>query len=248
MRKVYLDHAATTPVHSDVVEEMLPFYKEMFGNPSSVHSYGREVKKHVDKARSRVAQALNAHSDEEIYFTSGGTEADNIAILGTCEAMKDKGNHIITSSIEHHATLDTCEELSNKGYKVTRLAVDEFGMVDLDELKSVISEDTVLVSVMHANNEVGTIQPIKEIVKIAKQYNAYVHTDAVQAFGQIPVDVQDLGVDFLSISGHKVYGPKGIGALYIKKGTKVKSIFHGGGQEKKGPSRHRKRFWHCGIG
>ncbi|WP_353893181.1 cysteine desulfurase NifS [Proteinivorax hydrogeniformans] len=233
MKKVYLDHAATTPLNPKILETMLPFYKDLFGNPSSVHSFGREVKKHVDKARNQVAEAINADYDEEVIFTSGGTEADNLAILGVAAALKDKGKHIITSSVEHHATLDTCDALAKEGYKVTRLSVDEYGVIDLDELKSAISEDTILITIMHANNEVGTIQPIKEVVDIAKKHNVYVHTDAVQSFGQIPVDVNQLGVDLLTISAHKIYGPKGIGALYVRKGTKLKNTAHGGGQESK---------------
>ncbi|WP_350343555.1 cysteine desulfurase NifS [Proteinivorax tanatarense] len=233
MKRVYLDHAATTPLHPSILDVMLPFYKELFGNPSSVHSFGREVKKHVDKARKQVAESINADLDEEIIFTSGGTEADNLAILGVAAALKEKGNHIITSSVEHHASLDTCDALAKEGYRVTRLSVDEHGVIDLEELKSAISKDTILITLMHANNEVGTVQPIEKVSKIAKEHDIYLHTDAVQSFGQIPVDVNQLGVDLLTISGHKIYGPKGIGALYVRKGTKLKNLAHGGGQENK---------------
>lgn len=233
MRRVYLDHAATTPLHPKVLEAMLPFYNELFGNPSSIHQFGREVAIHVDKAREKVAKAINAGSPKEIFFTSGGTEADNLAIFGVAQALKNKGKHIITSVIEHHAVLDACEALEKEGYELTKIPVDENGTIDLEVLKSSIRTDTILITLMHANNEVGTIQPIKEVVKIAKEKGIYVHTDSVQTFGNIEVDVQDLGVDLLTISAHKIYGPKGVGALYIRKGTKIKSLVFGGGQERK---------------
>ncbi|QNO15146.1 cysteine desulfurase NifS [Alkalicella caledoniensis] len=233
MRRIYLDHAATTPISPKVLEAMLPFYNELFGNPSSIHGFGREVAIHVDKAREKVAKAIGAASPQEIYFTSGGTEADNLAIFGVIEALQNKGKHIITSAIEHHAVLDTCEALEKKGFEVTKLPVDENGVIDLEVLKKSIKDDTILITLMHANNEVGTIQPIEEVVKIAKEKGVYVHTDSVQTLGSIPVNVQELGVDLLSISAHKIYGPKGVGALYVKKGTKLKSLVFGGGQERK---------------
>ncbi len=233
MRKVYLDHAATTPLNPKVLEVMMPFFTDLYGNPSSIHQFGREVAIHVDKAREQVAKAINAASPQEIYFTSGGTEADNLAIFGVVEALQKKGKHIITSVIEHHAVLDTCEALEKKGYEVTKVPVDEYGVIDIEYLKNSIKDDTILITLMHANNEVGTIQPIKEIAQIAKEKGIYVHTDAVQTLGNIPVDVQDLGVDLMTISSHKIYGPKGVGALYVKKGTKVKSLVFGGGQERK---------------
>lgn len=233
MMKVYMDHAATTPLDPKVLDKMLPFFKELYGNPSSIHQFGREVAIHVDEAREKIAKAINAHSPQEIFFTSGGTEADNLAIFGVAQALKKKGKHIITSVIEHHAVLDACEALEREGYELTKVPVDSEGIIDLDYLKKSIKDDTILITLMHANNEVGTIQPIKEIVEIAKEKGVYVHTDAVQTFGNISVDVQDLGVDLLTISAHKIYGPKGVGALYIKKGTKIKSLVFGGGQERK---------------
>ncbi|UMZ74892.1 cysteine desulfurase NifS [Natranaerofaba carboxydovora] len=232
MRKVYLDHGATTPMRDEVFEAMKPFLKDNFGNPSSLHSFGREMKKHVDDAREKVAVALGA-KPEEIVFTSGGTESDNIAIQGVARRLKNKGNHIITSQIEHHAALDACKALEDEGFEVTYLPVDENGMVSPSDLKDAITDQTILVTIMHANNEVGTIQPIKELSEIAKEKDITFHTDAVQTVGNYPLDVNDLGVDLLSLSGHKLNGPKGIGALYVKKGTKVKRITHGGSQEKK---------------
>lgn len=233
MKRVYLDHAATTPVHPQVLEKMLPFFKELYGNPSSIHQFGREVAIEIDKAREKVAKGINAQFPEEIFFTSGGTEADNLAIFGVAKALKDKGKHIITSVIEHHAVLDACESLEKEGFELTKVPVDCDGLIDLEFLKSAVRDDTILITIMHANNEVGTIQPIKEVVKIAKEKGVYVHTDAVQTFGNIPVDVQELGVDLLTISAHKIYGPKGVGALYVRKGTKIKGISYGGGQERK---------------
>ena len=233
MKKIYLDHAATTPVNPKVLETMLPFYNELFGNPSSIHGFGREVAIHIDKAREKLANAIGAASPKEIYFTSGGTEADNLAIFGVAEALEKKGKHIITSVVEHHAVLDSCEALEKKGYELTKIPVDQHGVIDLEALKNAIKDDTILITLMHANNEVGTIQPIEEVVKIAKEKGVYVHTDAVQTFGSIPVNVQDLGVDLLTISSHKIYGPKGVGALYVRKGTKLKSLVFGGAQERK---------------
>ena len=231
MRRVYLDHAATTPMRDEVLQEMLPYLTEKFGNPSSIHWFGREIRKEVDAARERVAKALNGTS-REIYFTSGGTEADNIAILGTAEALQDKGKHIITSAVEHHATLDTCKALEKQGYSVTVLPVDKDGRVSPEDLEQAITKDTILVTIMHANNEVGTIQPLKELVAVAHKHGVRFHSDAVQTIGNIPVDLQDLDVDILSLSGHKIYGPKGVGLLYVKKGVKLANVSHGGAQER----------------
>ncbi|MGM9531848.1 cysteine desulfurase NifS [Intestinibacter sp.] len=232
-RRLYMDYSATTPVKKEVLEAMMPYYTTYFGNASSFHQFGREAKEGLDKARAQVAALINAEP-REVFFTNGGTESDNWALEGTAFARKDKGNHIITTKIEHHAILHTCEYLQKvHGFEVTYLDVDAEGKVDLDQLKSVISDNTILVSVMYANNEVGTIQPIKEITKIAHQYGALMHTDAVQASGNIPVDVKDLDVDLMSMSGHKIYGPKGIGALFVKKGVKIHNFIHGGAQEKK---------------
>jgi|LSQX01.2.fsa_nt_gb cysteine desulfurase len=230
-RQVYLDHAATTPVHPEVFQEMRVVLETHFGNPSSLHFYGRAVKQRLEIARERVARLLNA-KHEEIYFTSGGTEADNLAVIGTAWALQDKGRHIITSTIEHHAVLDTCEMLSQNGFDVTFLPVDQYGMVDIDELRRAIRPDTILITIMHANNEIGTIQPIEEIGKVAKEYEIVFHTDAVQTAGYMPLNVDELGVDLLSVSAHKIYGPKGAGALYIREGTPLEPLFHGGGQEK----------------
>ena len=232
-RRLYMDYSATTPVKKEVLEAMMPYYTTYFGNASSFHQFGREAKEGLDKAREQVAALINAQP-REIFFTNGGTESDNWALEGTAFSRRDKGNHIITSKIEHHAILHTCEYLQKvHGFEVTYLDVDEYGKVDLDQLKSVISDNTILVSIMYANNEVGTIQPIKEITEIAHAHGALMHTDAVQASGNIPVDVKDLDVDLMSMSGHKIYGPKGIGALYVKKGIKIHNFIHGGAQERK---------------
>ncbi len=230
MKRIYLDYAATTPTHPEVVEAMLPYFGEVFGNPSAIHSFGQEAKAAVEEARNKVADLIGARA-EEVVFTSGGTEADNFAIKGVAFANEHKGNHIITSSIEHHAVIETCKLLERRGFSVTYLPVDEYGLVDPDDVKKAITDKTILISVMHANNEVGTIEPIAEIGKIAKEAGIYFHTDAVQTVGHIPVDVNELGVNLLSISAHKFYGPKGVGALYIRKGTKLVSFMHGGGQE-----------------
>lgn len=230
MRKVYLDHSATTPVHPDVLSAMLPYYQGVWGNASSVHAYGREARQAVEESREKVATALGATA-REIYFTSGGTESDNMAIRGVANALKSKGKHIITSKIEHHAVLHTCEYLENEGYEITYLNVDKFGMVDPEDLRLAIRPDTVLITIMLANNEVGTIQPIEEIGEIARNAGITLHTDAVQAVGNIPIDVNALKVDLLTLSAHKFYGPKGVGALYVRKGTKFNPITFGGAQE-----------------
>jgi len=232
MRRIYLDHAATTPTHPEVVKAMLPYFTDAFGNPSSIYSYGQEAKGAIEEARAKVADLMGARSDETV-FTSGGTEADNFAIKGMAYANEGKGNHIITSAIEHHAVIETCKFLEKRGFLVTYLPVDEYGLVDPDDVKKAITDKTILISVMHANNEVGTIQPIAEIGKIAKEAGIYFHTDAVQTAGHIPVNVNELGVDLLAMSAHKLYGPKGVGALYIRKGTRLVAFMHGGEQERK---------------
>lgn len=231
VNKIYLDHAATTPTRSEVVDAMLPYFTQQFGNPSSVYEVARINRKAVDEARSMVANALGATSDE-IFFTSGGTEADNWAIKGIAEAYEQKGKHIITSAIEHHAVLHTCQYLEKKGYQVTYLPVDEYGQISIQDLKEAIQEDTILITIMYANNEIGTIQPIEAIGKIAKEHNIIFHTDAVQAVGHVPIHVKEMNIDLLSLSGHKLYGPKGIGALYIRKGVRIKPFIHGGAQER----------------
>ena len=230
MKRIYLDYAATTPVHPEVAEVMLPYLKDSFGNPSSYHHYGQEAKKAIEEARSKIATLIDAQN-KEIVFTSGGTEADNFAIKGIAYANNNKGNHIITTAIEHHAILEPCKFLGENGLKVTYLPVTEHGLVDPHRVKEAITDKTILISVMHANNEVGTIEPIAEIGKISKEKGIIFHTDAVQTVGHIPVAVDELGVDLLSISAHKFYGPKGIGALYIREGTKLNPLIRGGEQE-----------------
>ncbi len=230
-KRVYLDYAATTPTHSEVVRAMLPYFTETFGNPSSIYVYGQEAKEAIQVARGKVAALIGAE-DEEIIFTSGGTEADNAALKGVAFASEDRGNHIITSLIEHHAVMETCHFLEKRGFRVTYLPVDSDGLVDPDEVKKAITAKTIIISVMHANNEIGTIQPIAGISNIAREAGIYFHTDAVQTVGHIPVDVNELGVDLLSMSAHKLYGPKGIGALYIRQGTKLIPFMHGGEQER----------------
>ncbi|AWW27983.1 cysteine desulfurase NifS [Acetobacterium carbinolicum] len=232
MKRIYLDHAATTAVDPAVVETMLPFFTEYFGNPSSVYAEGRGVKKSIEAARIQIANAINA-DPREIYFTGSGSEADNWAIKGIAMKNQAKGKHIITSTIEHHAVLHTCEYLEKQGFEVTYLPVDQDGLISLDDLRNAIREDTILVTIMFANNEIGTVEPIKEIGEIVKEKGIIFHTDAVQALGNIPVDVKDLNVDLLSISAHKIYGPKGIGALFIRKGVPIDNLIHGGAQERK---------------
>ena len=228
---IYFDNAATTPIRPEVYEEIKPYIEEHFGNPSSIYSIARDSKKAIDKARQQVADALNAQP-AEIYFTGCGSESDNWVLKGVSSALKNKGNHIITTCIEHHAILHTCEYLEKNGFEVTYLPVDEYGKISLDDLKAAIRPETILVSVMFANNEIGTVEPIKEIGAICHEKGIYFHTDAVQAFGHIKIDVQDMNIDFLSISGHKIGAPKGIGALYIRKGCKIDNLIHGGQQER----------------
>ena len=229
---IYLDNAATTAVRPEVVEAMLPYFTENFGNPSSVYDFAAKNKKAVNDSRQIIADTLHADR-RDIYFTAGGTEADNWALIATVEAYQEKGKHIITSKIEHHAILHTCDYLEKRGFEITYVDVDEKGIVRLDRLQDAIRPDTILISVMFANNEIGTIQPIQEIGRIAKEHGILFHTDAVQAFGQIPIDVEQYNIDMLSASGHKLRGPKGIGFLYIRKGLKLRSFIHGGAQERK---------------
>ncbi len=229
---IYLDNAATTKTAPEVVEAMIPYFSEHYGNPSSIYSIAAESKKGVETGRKQIADVIGA-KQEEIYFTAGGTEADNWALKAAAEAYKNKGNHIITSKIEHHAILHTCQYLEKHGMEVTYLDVDENGVVKLDELKKAIRPTTILISIMFANNEIGTIQPIKEIGAIAKEHGILFHTDAVQAFGQLPINVDEMNIDMLSSSAHKINGPKGIGFLYIRKGVKIRSFIHGGAQERK---------------
>ncbi len=230
MRQVYLDYSATTPVKEEVLQEMIPYFTEQFGNPSSLYTMGLTSKEAVDKARSQVAALIGADS-KEIYFTGCGSEADNWAVFGTVDKFKEKGNHIITTRIEHHAMLHSCEFLEKNGYKVTYLAVEPGGTVKPETLEAAITDQTILISIMMVNNEVGTIEPIKELAAIAKKHGILFHTDAVQALANVPIDVKDLGVDMLSVSAHKIYGPKGIGALYIRKGLRISNYMHGGAQE-----------------
>ncbi|MFH0889909.1 MAG: cysteine desulfurase NifS [Candidatus Aenigmatarchaeota archaeon] len=230
MKRVYMDYAASTPVRREVLEGMMPYFSEKYGNASSLHSFGREAFEAVENARKIIAGVINAEPGE-IIFTSGGTEADNLALQETAYANRNRGNHIIVSSIEHDAVLQTAKFLEKDGFSVTRLPVDKCGLISLDELENSVTKDTILVSIMHANNEIGTIEPVGEIGKICKERNVIFHTDAVQTFGKIPIDVKKMNIDLLSISSHKIYGPKGVGALYVRKGVKMHPLFHGGGQE-----------------
>ncbi|MEG2360530.1 MAG: cysteine desulfurase NifS [Christensenella sp.] len=233
MENVYLDYAATTYVKDEVLEAMMPYYKEHFGNPSSMYEMGRYAKNALDRAREDAARCVNAKFNNEIYFTACGTESDNWALLGVMQANKAKGKHLITTAVEHHAIMDTAAYLQKQGYDVTFLPVDEYGMVSASEVRAAIREDTVLVSVVYANNEVGTINPIAEIGKVTREAGVLLHTDAVQAAGHLPLDVQADNVDLLSISAHKFYGPKGIGMLYVRNGVKIERFMHGGAQERR---------------
>jgi len=230
MKRVYLDHNATTPTHPEVVKAILPYFKEVFGNASSVHQFGQQARKAIDEAREKIANFIGA-SPKEIVFTSGGTEANNLALKGVVYANERKGKHIITSSMEHHAVLNPCKYLEKKGFKVTYLPVDKYGLVDPEKVRKAVTKETILISIIHANNEVGTIEPVAEIGKIAKEIGIYFHTDAAQTVGKIPVNVNELNIDLLSLSGHKIYGPKGIGVLYIRKGTRIQPLIQGGHHE-----------------
>lgn len=232
MSRIYLDHAATSPMHPEVIQSMAQFMAETFGNPSSIHAHGRESRRFLDKAREAVAEAIHS-KPREIVFTSGGTEADNLAIIGTAFANREKGNHIITTQIEHHAVLHTCAYLEKQGFEVTYLPVDHEGLISINDLKAALTEETILVTVMYGNNEVGSIQPIAEIGELLRNHRASFHTDAVQAFGLLPIHAEELQVDLLSVSGHKINGPKGAGFLYIKNGVKLSPIAYGGEQELK---------------
>ncbi|MFC4184676.1 cysteine desulfurase family protein [Saccharococcus thermophilus] len=232
MERIYLDHAATSPVHPEVVERMIPFMTEVFGNPSSIHYFGRQSRHAVDEARALVAKSIGA-KETEIIFTSGGTEADNMALFGTAMANRNRGRHIITTTIEHHAVLRACQYLEKQGFDVTYLPVDEQGKVSPADVKAALRDDTILVSVMFANNEVGVLQPIREIGELLKEHQAYFHTDAVQAYGLVPIDINEYHIDLLSISGHKINGPKGVGVLYARETVKLSPLFYGGEQERK---------------
>jgi len=232
LERIYVDHAATSPVHPAVVERMTTFMHEHFGNPSSIHHYGRESRRYLDEARQTIASSIGAR-ENDIIFTSGGTEADNMALIGVALANKHRGNHIITTSIEHHAVLHTCQFLEEQGFEVTYLPVDETGRVSIEDIKRSLTDKTILVSVMYGNNEVGTIQPISEIGALLKEHGAYFHTDAVQAYGLISLNVQQLGVDLLSVSSHKINGPKGIGFLYVAPHVVLSPLLFGGEQERK---------------
>ena len=231
MKNIYFDNAATTKLDDEVLKEMLPYLKDNYGNPSSIYKLGREARKAIEDSREKIAKVLNCKANE-IYFTAGGSESDNTAIKGIAKANKKRGNHIITSKIEHPAVLETCKQLEKEGFEITYISVDEKGIVDLEELKKSIKPTTILITIMFANNEIGTIQPIEEIGKIAKGNNIYFHTDSVQAVGSIKIDVQKLNIDSLSLSGHKFYGPKGVGALYVKTGVPFEKFISGGHQER----------------
>jgi cysteine desulfurase len=231
MKRIYLDNAATTPTDKRVLEAMLPCFTEIYGNPSSLHAFGQDARHIMEESRDKIASFIGARP-EEIVFTSGGTESNNSAIKGIAYARRDKGNHIITSKIEHHSILEPCRFLEKQGFEVTYLPVDKYGVVDPDEVNRAITDKTILISIMHANNEIGTIQPIREIGKMARDKGVYFHTDTVQTMGHLPVDVNDLNIDSLSASAHKLYGPKGVGILYVRKGVRISSFMHGGDQEK----------------
>ena len=231
-RIIYMDHSATTFVKPEVLDAMIPYFTERFGNPSSIYNLARESKKAIDAAREQTAKALGADPDE-IYFTSGGSESDNWAIKGVALANRKRGNHIITTQIEHHAVLHTCQFLEKEGFEITYLPVDQYGLVDPADLEKAITEKTILISIMYANNEIGTIEPIADLGAIAKKHNVYFHTDAVQVIGSIPIKVNEQNIDLLSLSAHKFYGPKGVGALYIRKGVRIENLIHGGGQERR---------------
>ncbi len=230
MRRIYMDHAATTPVAPEVLQAMMPYFSERYGNPSSLHTFGREAREAMEEARWEVAALINAEPNE-IYFTSGGTESDNLALKGIARRNRKRGRHIITSTIEHPAVLEPCRALEREGFEVTYLPVTRDGLVELEAVEEAVRDDTILISIMHANNEIGTIQPLEEFGRLARDRGIYLHTDGVQTAGKIPVDVKSLGLDAFSLSGHKLYGPKGIGALYIRKGVRIESIQHGGGHE-----------------
>ncbi|MBN2012357.1 cysteine desulfurase NifS [candidate division KSB1 bacterium] len=231
MKRVYFDHSATTPIDPDVLDAMLPYFKENFGNPSSIHAFGRNAKVALEDARERVAAFIGAEATE-LFFTSGGTEADNMAIKGVAVQFCEKGNHIITSKPEHHAVIHTCEYLEAHGFNVTYLKPDQYGMVSAESVAEAITDKTILISIMHANNEVGTINPIGEIAQLARENNIRFHTDAVQSFGKLPINVKELPVDLISFSAHKIYGPKGTGGLFIRKGVKLTNLLHGGAHER----------------
>ncbi|MFV0516805.1 MAG: cysteine desulfurase NifS [Aminipila sp.] len=232
MRQVYLDYSATTPVKEDVMQEMIPYFTQYYGNPSSLYTIGATSRQAIDKARGQVAKLINAQ-EKEIFFTSTGTEADNWAVIGTADALKNKGNHIITTKIEHHAMLHSCEYLEKRGYEITYLDIEEDGRVNPEALRAAITDKTILVSIMFVNNEIGTVQPIKDLAAVAKEKGVLFHTDAVQALGNVHIDVKELGVDMMSMSAHKIYGPKGVGALYVRKGVRLSNYMHGGAQESK---------------
>jgi len=231
VRKIYMDHNATTPVHPEVLDAILPYYKELYGNASSVHAFGREARVAMEEAREKIAEFVGAQP-REVIFTSGGTEADNFAIEGAAFENSKKGNHIITCAVEHHAVLNTCKHLETHGFQVSYLGVDRYGMVDPDGVREAIREDTILITIMHANNEIGTVEPLQEIGGIAKEKGIIFHSDAVQTVGKIPVNVDELGIDLMSMSAHKIYGPKGVGALYMRRGTRVEPLVRGGHHER----------------
>lgn len=231
VRRVYLDHSATTPVRAEVMGAMMPYFAGQFGNPSSIHRWGREARAAVEDARAKVASLIGA-APQEIIFTSGGTEADNLAIRGTAWHKRSKGNHLITSSVEHHAVLHTCETLEKEGFKVTYLPVDKYGMIDPEDVEKAITDETILITIMHGQNEVGTIEPVREIGQIARRHGVTFHVDAVQSAGKIPIDVSDMNIDLLTMSSHKMYGPKGVGALYVRKGVRLSPQATGGSHER----------------